>query len=142
MIAKLSGKRPFGFRLAIRRGEGDGHLVTSYSPSHREALILPSLHCHLHLPSAPSPGHCRRFHLPSHCSVRIYSHLHLELLLHCSRLHYRISSFVPLPSHKNPEPRLALFLFHPHAGPSWALVIHCACLAAAVSTSCRSHCHY
>ena len=48
-MAKLSGKRPFGFRLAIRRGEGDGHLVTSYSPSHSEALILPSLHYHLHL---------------------------------------------------------------------------------------------
>ena len=44
IIAKNGGHGLFGcLVMPIKRGEGAGHLVTSYSPSHSEALSHPSL---------------------------------------------------------------------------------------------------
>ena len=44
IIAKNGGSGLFGCLVRpIKRGEGAGHLVTSYSPSHSEALSHPSL---------------------------------------------------------------------------------------------------
>ena len=51
IIAKNGGSGLFGCLVRpIKRGEGAGHLLTSYSPSHSEALSHPSLHCHSHQP--------------------------------------------------------------------------------------------
>ena len=53
IIAKKSGSGLFGCLVRpIKRGEGAGHLVTSYSPSHSEALSHPSLGS---LPPLPQP---------------------------------------------------------------------------------------
>ena len=58
IIAKIRGKRPFGFRLRlIKRGEGAAHSITSYSPS-------PVFSCATFAATLSRRGHYSRYSWP------------------------------------------------------------------------------